>query len=58
MNRIIAVIIALLAAVHVSVLGIPGPVPVFLAFGAVIGGLVWLIFETAFRSDRYRRAGT
>jgi hypothetical protein len=42
-NRAVAVILALLAAVHVSVLGIPAPVPVLLVFAAVIGALSWSI---------------
>lgn len=52
MNRVIAVIAALLAAVHVSVpaLGLPAPVPVLMAFAAVITGLCWLIAETAYGS--------
>jgi hypothetical protein len=57
-NRVIAVILALVAAVHVSAPGIPAPAPVLLAF-AVIGGLCWLIWEAAFRTVPvgYRRAG-
>lgn len=43
MNRVIAVLIALVFAVRVSALGFPAPVPVLLAFAAVIGGLSWAI---------------
>jgi hypothetical protein len=58
-NRLIAVILALLAAVHVSVpaAGLPAPVPVLVAFAAVILGLCWLIWEAACRSGLYWRAG-
>jgi hypothetical protein len=58
-NRVIAVILALVAAVHVGVpaLGLPAPVPVLLAFAAVIFTLLWLIYEAAFRSQMHWRAG-
>lgn len=60
MNRIIAVVLALLAAVHVGVpaLAMPAPVPVLLAFGGVIFTLLWLIYEAAFRSQMHWRAGS
>lgn len=60
MNHVIAVILALAAAVHVSVpaLGLPAPVPVLLAFAAVIGALCWLIWEAAFRNGAHWSAGT
>lgn len=59
MNRVIAVILALLGAVHVSVpaVGMTAPVPVFLAFAAVIGALLWLIWGAAFRSQMHWSAG-
>ncbi|HZR53615.1 MAG TPA: hypothetical protein VFB06_29425 [Streptosporangiaceae bacterium] len=44
MKRALAVLAALFFAVHVSVLGIPAPVPVLLVFAAVIGGLCRLIW--------------
>lgn len=45
MNRVIAVILALLGAVHVGIpaLGLPAPAPVLLAFGGVIFTLVFTI---------------
>lgn len=45
MNRAIAVILALLGAVHVSVpvMGLTAPAPVVLAFTAVIVTLLYLI---------------
>jgi hypothetical protein len=42
-NRAAAVLVALFLAVHVSVLGIPAPVAVLLAFAAAIGTLSWAI---------------
>jgi len=57
-SRALAVLAILCFAVHVSVPGIPAPVPVFLALGAVIGVLVWLIFEATVRSQPHWRAGT
>lgn len=45
MSRVIAVLIGLFFAVHVSAPGIPAPVPVLLVFAAVIGLLcrmVWI----------------
>lgn len=55
MNRAVAILVALFLAVHVSVPGIPAPVPVFLAASLVIGALLWLILETAFVPVPYRR---
>jgi hypothetical protein len=59
-SRIVAVILALVAAVHIGVpvLGLPAPVPVLLAFGLVIGALLWLIYEATFRSQLHWRAGS
>jgi hypothetical protein len=58
-SRIVAVILVLLAAVHVGIpaLAMPAPVPVLLAFVGVIGTLLWLIWEAAFRSQMHWRAG-
>ncbi|MGH3263112.1 MAG: hypothetical protein ACRDNS_14065 [Trebonia sp.] len=49
MKPVIAVAVALFAAAHVSVpaLGLAAPVPVCLAFGAVLGGMGWLVYRTA-----------
>jgi hypothetical protein len=48
-NRIAAVLIALLVAVHVSIpaVGMAAPLPVFFAFGLVIAGMCCLIWRTA-----------
>jgi hypothetical protein len=57
-SRALVVVLALLAAIHVSMPGIPAPVPVFLGFAAVIGGQCWLI-RRALRWNRpYWLAGT
>jgi hypothetical protein len=57
-SRVVAVIIALLAAVHVSVMGIPAPVPAFLVAGGVIAVLCLAIFEAAHRGAPHWRAWT
>lgn len=46
MSRIVVVMLGLFFAVHVSIpaLGLPAPVPVLLAFAAVIGVLCRLIW--------------
>lgn len=49
MTQLLAAIGALVIAVHVSLPGLPAPVPVLLAFAAAIGVLCWLIFESAYR---------
>lgn len=57
MNRLVAVIIALLGAVHVAIpaIGMAAPLPVFLLFGAVIAWQLRLIWHAAgFRLVRDR----
>jgi len=58
-NRVIAVILALLGAVHVSIpaVGMAAPVPVILAFTAVIVTLLWMIWGAAFGSRMHWSAG-
>lgn len=56
MNRVIAVILALLAPVHVGIPALrrlPAPVPVFLAMAGVIWTLVFMIGGTL-RRDKLR----
>ena len=47
MNRAAAALVALLFAVHESLPGIPAPVPVLLAFAAVIGVLCYGIWTAS-----------
>ncbi|MGH3246522.1 MAG: hypothetical protein ACRDOI_09955 [Trebonia sp.] len=57
MSRAAAVLTALFFAVHVSVLGVPAPVPVLLVFALVIGALLWMIWEKTDWAAAIRRAG-
>ena len=58
MNHIIAVILALMAAIHVGLPGLPAPVPVLLGFAVVTGVPVFAIWGAAIRSQPHWRAGT
>ena len=58
MNHILAVVLALAAAVHVGLPGLPAPAPVLMTFALVIGALVFAIWGAAIRSQPHWRAGT
>ncbi len=55
MNRIIAVLIGLLIAVHVRVGFMPAPLPVLAAMLGVIAVLLFLIWEAAHPAERRPR---
>lgn len=55
MIRVIAIIVGLLAAIHVTVINIPAPVPAFLAAAGVIAGLCFAIAGSVRRAAPRRR---